>query len=354
MHTRLSLLIVLPLITGQDDKPKQEGTDKQISTALDKGIEYLIKQQKKNGLWGDDEVKKSTHKSDYPASLTSLACMSLLSTKKEDKKTTEAIKKGLEYVIECIQEDGQIYDKGYKPNESHPWGRATSLWFLSEIYKKDKNKDVEKKIKTFLDALLKKRSKDGGWSYMGGSSQSFLTAFTLISILKAKEAGFDVKKELLDDAAKLLKDHRKVGKGVAYTYSKTGKFSGLIGGAARTISVEVALNTAGITGDQDLAKVLELFTKNTKGLDAMIKEEKGCHNGKYEGVGSFYGFFGYFFAAHAAAKLGDKGQKTLEDIQKMFLKLQKEEGFWRDSIDHTGPSYGTALAIMVLNLKPAK
>lgn len=353
MYIRLALLVVLPVVIIQDEKPKQDDLEKQISAAIEKGIDYLLKQQKKNGLWGDDEVKKSTHKSDYPASLTSLACMAL-SLKKDDEKINEAIKKGLEYVIECIQDDGQINDKGYKPNESHPWGRTTSLWFLTEMYKKDKNKDVEKKIKTLLKALEKNQSKDGGWSYMGPASQSFLTAFTVVSIVKTKDAGIEVDKDLLEKGTKLLKDYREVGKGAAYTFQKTGKFSGLIGGAARTIATEVALNMAGITNDEDLLKVLELFTKNTKGLDAMIKKEEGCHNGSYEGVGSFYGFFGYFFAAHAAAKLGDKGKKTLEEIYKKFLGLQKEEGFWRDSKDHTGPSYGTALAIMILNLKPAK
>ena len=106
---------------------------------------------------------------------------------------------------------------------------------------------------------------------------------------------------------------------------------------------------AGSGSRERLVVALDTFFANRERLDKIRDLEKGCHQPPHR-IGTFYCFYDYFYVAIALEYLGgaihDKYRPVLEQH---FLKLQKEEGYWIDSRDHTGESYGTAMGLLILS-----
>ena len=81
-------------------QPEDLSLRNEVERAIDKGTAWLVTQQTPEGYWGDPK---------YPA-LTGLAVSTLLN--KPDDQPTEAIQKGLEFIISNVKTDGGIYGKG--------------------------------------------------------------------------------------------------------------------------------------------------------------------------------------------------------------------------------------------------
>lgn len=75
-----------------------ESVQQEIAAAINRGIDWLLAQQNENGAW-------SNHK--FPA-LTALAVRALIESN-DAKANKEAIDKGLEFIMTCVQPDGGIY-----------------------------------------------------------------------------------------------------------------------------------------------------------------------------------------------------------------------------------------------------
>src|SRR5271157_2419702 len=98
---RYCTALVLGLVLGgwatAADKPEVDA--KALAAARDKGLEWLTKNQAKDGSWGKTHV----------IAVTSFACLSYLSATEEpfDGANSKALHKGLEYLL-AKQKDGMF------------------------------------------------------------------------------------------------------------------------------------------------------------------------------------------------------------------------------------------------------
>lgn len=71
----------------------------EAKAAIDRSLDWLVKHQKKNGSWSDEN---------YPA-LTALSLWAFANSK--HPKREEVINKAVAFILSCVQEDGGIYHK---------------------------------------------------------------------------------------------------------------------------------------------------------------------------------------------------------------------------------------------------
>lgn len=80
----------------------------EVEHAIEKGLDWLAKHQETNGSWSTP---------DYPA-LTALPLMAFESRpgRQPQAAEPEAVKKGYDFVLSCVQSDGGIYNQGKLPS----------------------------------------------------------------------------------------------------------------------------------------------------------------------------------------------------------------------------------------------
>ena len=92
-------------IFAQNDatRLRNESIKREVEHAVSRSVEFLVKQQKEDGRWGEEN---------YPA-LTGLAVQAILGDpSREGIALPDSVEKGLEYIRSKVKLDGGIYGKG--------------------------------------------------------------------------------------------------------------------------------------------------------------------------------------------------------------------------------------------------
>ena len=342
--------------TAEEEPPSPEA----VKESMLRGKKALLSRQHDDGSWGGDEVKnQDSHKSDYPVAISSLAYLALLSTAAEGAEAAKAREKSLRFIFDIINPDGTMKntrDNTPKIHERNVWSQAFSMFVFSRILAaKDVPDETKSQLRTetknMIAALKKTQQKDGGWTYNRAPSDTMLTGTVLMGLTAARGAGIVVPAELIDKSVAFLKKYSAPGAYVAYKGRPVKKRSRkeIRDSAGRSILLELSLIQAGAGSTEHLERAVHTFFRYRERFDKIRDLEKGCHQKPY-GIGTFYIFYGYFYLAHALEELGGDVRKQYRPILvNHFLKLQKKDGHWIDSKDHTGESYGTAMGLLILS-----
>lgn len=339
----------------------QPGTlDPAVTKATERGVAALIKRQHvDDGSWGGDDVKvQSSHKSDYPVAISSLGYLALMSVAPDAPHSIESRSKALRFVLDTI-ENGKMKntrDNTPKVHERNLWSQGFGLLVFGHILRSEKiTEEVATEIRAKSDAMIRALAKtqqpDGGWTYDKGSSESFTTATILLGLLSARDSGIAVPDALILKPMVLIAQQSNPGHYVAYQgipgkRDVKGKVRDSIG---RSVQVELALLAGGSGSREKLKAAVQTFFQYRERLDKVRDLEKGCHQPPYR-IGTFYCFYNYFYLAQALEVLGgDFRDKHYPVLRDHFLALQKPDGYWIDSRDHCGESYGTAMAMLILS-----
>jgi hypothetical protein len=331
-----------------------------VASALERGNKALIaRQHADDGSWGGDDVKvRSSHKSDYPVAISSLAYLALMATAPEDEEALRARERSLQFILDTI-EAGRMKntrDNTPKVHERNVWSQGFSMFVLSRLLERNEvdhgtTEKIRGRLSDMVAALAKTQQADGGWTYDQGPSESFLTSTVLIGLVAAREAGIEVPVSLIDKPRQYLERQSNPGHYVAYQgapkeLKADGKVRDSIG---RSVQLELALLETGKGSIKNLEKAVETYFRHRERVDKVRDLEEGCHQPPHR-IGTFYCFYGYFYLAQALQVVGeDMRNKHLPVLQEHFLRLQKPDGHWIDSRDHCGESYGTAMGLLVLS-----
>ncbi|MFO0849099.1 MAG: prenyltransferase/squalene oxidase repeat-containing protein [Gemmataceae bacterium] len=358
MSRTVATLAVLGLTAGlssaADDPAKPKLSPAEQAAMIDKGLEWLRKNQAADGHW---EVQGGQ----YPTSMTALAGMCLLmeGSTLRDGKYSDNLVKAVNWFMQRSQPNGLLGNPN-NPSESqrYMYGHGFGMLFLASVYGEEEDADRRRKLEQMLKKAVefcgKAQTDRGGWGYLsakegGNFDEGSVTITQLQALRAARNAGIKVPKEIIDKAIKYLRDSTTPRGGVIYSLAHT---NGVATGQERPALTAAAVACA--------------FSAGQYKDDYAMKWIKFCKENIPVGRGRVqHDEYQSYYYAQAVYVLGDDRYGDLFPAEKdkknwvtwsgykeaMFEHLkgqQLADGSW--SSGYIGPVYSTAVNLTILQL----
>jgi len=337
--------------------------------AIRKGFAFLLKTQAADGAWGShdpvvvDSAQLGFGMTDFGChdgvrtACTAICAEALLDYPSRTKEDDEALRRAIRMLLGKTR---LAYDPG---NAFNCWGYAYNLRFLVRLYGRPYGAPYKKKIKAAVPELIaglrKMQAAEGGWAYytsvmMDGSSISFITASIVISLIEARNLGFEVPKGMIDDAARILKTMRLPNNNFMYgTYLKYSVSHHLedlsSGGRTQVCGLALHLFDHSFTRADLIDRSRDYF-RNIGYVEKIGNKRIIPHRDAPQNISGYFLYYGAFHAAAVMTLLGkDAAPGDWDHLADMILRNQEGEGSWWDTICYDyGDKWGTGFAILCL------
>ncbi len=369
MKRRRALGWFLMLVLGSSLAAQARSTE-EISTSIDKGLQFLLTDQNEDGSWGGTGNQTFTssfgNRATYQCwqiGATALSTRALLELG-QTKEELLAADRGIDFLIQ--------HAKIVRPAQwdvDNNWAIIYNLDALSRALQHERYQGSEREEalrvagKTLLAGMAKYQSPNGGWGYYADPgaawrpewATSFMTSVGVLSLLEAKQAGLPVDEKVLRAGVKAIElSHLPNG---AFNYSiqalpshqRLESINNVRGSLGRIQVAHLALWRAGGKVDlKDIEWGLEQFLKHGKFLE-IARNKPIPHEAYYANAAYFY-LFGHYYASQTLRLLpADKQAKFAPYIQAGFLRCAQENGsMWDFWIADSSKPYGTSFGIMGL------
>ena len=340
----------------------------QIREAIEKGVRFLVSSQSPDGSWGTGlktsgfeiySMVPGSHDA-FRVGTTALCVMAL-----REAGEQEAHARGVDYLVKHGEARRDDADKIY-----NVWAHIYTVQALSaELNAAARGGvavvselEMRRAIARHIDLLARYETHIGGWNYYDFSvgtqrpamgPTSFSTAAALVALHEAQQAGVTPPEGMVERAVRRLAEMRLPNG--AYLYDHDRKYAPRAGynlprgSVGRTQSANFALWAWDHPriGEQAAVDGLQLLEAEGKYLN-LGRKRPYPHDSWYSNAPYYY-FFGYYYAARAMERLGERGEPYRDTVLAGVLPFQEEDGSWFDYImwDYHKP-YGTAFALMTL------
>jgi hypothetical protein len=349
------LLIATSGLVAQTLKP--ELISPQVKAAVDKAVGWLIRQQKASGHIVDEKSDSKPKRGDLPshsAAMTSLALMGLASVgHMPDDPTPEgqACGRALRYVVEGIEPD----ENGYlgRSDRSRMYGHGIITLMLAEMIGHAPDEATDKRMHGMLKGAVqlilrsqqvpKSEANRGGWRYEPSSSDSDISVsvWQVMSLRAAKNAGFEVPKEGIDNAVAYIKRSYRVERDSnGNPKSDAAAFSYEPYGGRQTFSTTAAgLLSLQVCGQYETPEVLG-------SANWLLKSPPEINEPWF-----FYGC--YYYAQGMYQRGGDHAATARQKTEQTLIAAQSPDGSWyprNGNEKSAGAVYATSLALLSLSV----
>jgi hypothetical protein len=258
----------------------------------------------------------------------------------------DVVERGLDFVLSCVQEDGYITYAG-----SRMYSHAFATLFLAEIYGMTHRADVAFKLQRAVDFIVKSQNDEGGWRYvpLARESDMSIVVCQVIALRAARNIGLRVPKSTIDRAARYVVDSAVTeDRPRGFTHpayrNEIGTFHYQRDSFSRT---SFALTAAGVTALHGLGIYSnELIRKGIEYLNA----EHARFNLAYARSGHYFFWYGHYYGVQAMYTQGGKDWRDyFTNLRRTLLDVQRPDGSWPND-DGPGPVYGTATAVLILEI----
>ncbi|HEX3601790.1 MAG TPA: prenyltransferase/squalene oxidase repeat-containing protein [Lacipirellulaceae bacterium] len=370
-------LHISPLATeGPKPEPITPPKPEELSTAIERGVKFLLDDQKTDGSWGGPENSKSMNiyapppgaHDAFRTAVTSLVIMALIDAQPrvaESERPTidKAVDRGAAWL------DANLARlKRATPDALYNiWGHAYSLQCLVALHERAHgNAGRQAKLKELAqhqaDMLARYSFVGGGWSYYdllagtqtpSDSSFSFVTATGLIALKQGESIDVTFPDRLTKKAIASLLRQQKPDFSYAYgEYTmRDPRYDERPGGSlGRSQACNLALMLYGdkrVTDDVLKTWLNRLFARN--GWLSMARKRPVPHDSYFQVAGYFY-YYGHWYAAQCIDQLPQGDRPYFQDhLAHIILPLQEKDGSWWDfPLYNYHRQYGTAMAVMTL------
>lgn len=346
----------------------------EIDRAIDRGVQFLLQHQNKNGSWGSARQTKDlnifapvpgAHEA-FRGAVTALCVEALIETGAADRAAAakQALERGEAWLLENLPKLRRadavaIYNV---------WGHAYGIQALAAMHRHGppdpkRQQRIAEVIRGQIELLSRYESVDGGWGYydfrVGAKrpavdSTSFVTATVLVAFHAAKQVGIEIPKPVLDRAVASLKRQQK--EDFSYLYGEYLKWQPMRGinrpggSLGRSQACNLAMRWWGDTNITDTVLVTWLDRLNARnGWLSIGRKRPVPHESWFQVAGYFY-YYGHFYAALCADELKPAlARKYHGELAAILLPLQEKDGSWWDYpfYDYHQP-YGTAFGLLTL------
>jgi len=305
-----------------------EGVNSAAERSIARGLEYLARTQNRDGSWHNMGGYGS-----YPAAMTGLAGMALLSSGSSTTRGPYArnVRLATDYLLRVAQPNGLISSPVLEGQTMY--GHGFSMLFLAEVYGMEEDAARQDRIHRVLERAIRltarAQSAEGGWNYTPDmeSDEGSVTITQVQGLRACRNAGIHVPYDTIRRAVQYLERSQNPDGGIRYRIGW--------GGGSRppiTAAAVAALYNAGEYESPMARKALRYCD--------MAVSASG-RDGHY-----FYTHLYYAQAKYQAG--GNEWNRYYREIRDRLISLQQGDGSWIG--DSVGTTYGTALALTVLQL----
>jgi hypothetical protein len=381
---RLSLLLVVALPALADDAPNlavqsPPAADVTIDEAIRTGVEFLVKNQNKNGSFGKPtsgrtwEIMASVPGGfeAFRSATTSLCWMGLDDVPKKTDASRAAQERALRWLVKNARvkraRGAELYNI---------WALGYGLQALTQAIANKSEGATDEELRAAAAEIVKVlsvyQSPDGGFGYYDFETEayrpswstSFTTATCLYAFHKAEDVGIEVPRRLIEKSREnLLRCRRPDGSylyGTYLQYVPNHPVNQPAGSSLRTQACNLSLFLTGGPVDKEWL---------VRGLEDLVKEHRFAVAGLRRPIPheSFYAVSGYFYLyGHMYASLvldqlpPAERTKYAKHVVMAVLKARQPDGsFWDYPLYGYHKFYGTGYALITLShcaaaLAPAK
>ncbi|BDS07276.1 hypothetical protein NT6N_23160 [Oceaniferula spumae] len=364
---------VKPAEVAAGDAPaKTAAAEVSIEQAINKGADFLVKHQNKNGSWGSARRTKGLnifaplpdgHQAFHTAS-SALALHGLLECGDQRPATLAAIEKGEAWLLSVLP-----LQRSINPMATYNiWAHSYGLRALASLYRhhEDPAKRAEyvRQAKIQVAKLARYEDVNGGWGYLdfeghtakpSGMPTSFTTATAVLGMKDAATTmGFELPPVLMKRslAAMVL---QRTGD-FSYVYSRDHRYrprvpinrpAGSLGRSQACNAACRALGDESVTDEVLLTWLDRLFERN--GWLDMGRKRPIPHEAPAQVAGYFY-FYGHYYAADCIHMLPEKDQGPWKQkLAALMITKQEENGSWWDyPLYDYHYAYGTGYVLAIL------
>jgi len=320
---------------------------------IERGLKYLERTQRYDGSW-----LNAGGWGTYPVVMTSLAGLAMMAggSTPESGPYAKNVSKALNYILNVAESNikpgkKELLITGGGMAGRSMYGHGFGMLFLAECYGMEGQKTSRRglRLKKVLDgavALTAKAQSDlgvankhaGGWIYSpnGRSDEGSVTVTQLQALRACRNVGIKVPKSTIARAVRYLKLCQNSDGGICYSYRNRGGSQPAISAAAVACFYSAGLYDQQTGGAGAEAKMVEKLGKYCK---SHVKVSSG--SGHY--------FYTHLYMAQGMYQRGGKDWRAYyPKIRDKLAGMQLPDGNWNG--DHIGPVYGTAIALLILQL----
>ncbi|MHC4093195.1 MAG: hypothetical protein ACYSVY_23495, partial [Planctomycetota bacterium] len=219
----VALMLALGAQTAAGDDQTGPPTPDQVRLAIERGIDFLLKDQNGDGSWGGqgDSLttwsggvwpNPETHRA-WKVATTGL-CVAALA----EVGTSDAAVAAADRAVKYLVNNANVK----RPSEwdtMNNWAYIYGLQGLATAYGHPRyadsplGADIAAAVPKYLDDLASGQSINGGWGYLEFDrprtrrpqwATSFMTAAAVVAMAEAKQQGFDVDQDVIDRAVRVI------------------------------------------------------------------------------------------------------------------------------------------------------
>lgn len=342
-----------------------------IDAAIKKGVDFLVRNQNKNGSWGTAALKGGVeiytpnpggHEA-YQSAVTALCISALIETAGDRPDAKKAIERGEVWLMDNLPKVRRSSPDVLYNIWSHIYGIQAFVRMHQRLPDPERRKKLETLIREQIDFLVRFESVDKGWGYYDfriGSqrpatdSTSFMTAAALVAFREASDIGIKLPDKLVEGAVDSIQRQRKPD--CSYLYGEYLKYvphheinqPGGSLGRSQACNLALRLWKDETITDKVISTWLDrLFARN--GWLDMGRKKPIPHESHFAVAGYFF-YFGHYYAGLAIMQLPAAERPFYQDhMAALLIRLQAEDGTWWDyPLYNYHQQYGTAFALMTL------
>lgn len=316
-------------LPSQEKAIYPEGVDAEIAAAIHRGLEFLERSQNRDGSW-----RSQGGRGEYPCAMSGLAGIAMLASGSTPTRGEywRAIRRCTEFLMSQQQPNGLI--AAMTEENQSMYGHGFSTTFLAEVFGTEEDErrqqDLHRVLTQAVKLVARAQSAYGGWIYTptSGGDEGSVTVTQMQALRACRNAGIVVPIETVNKAVQYIAKSANPDGSIRYS------LRGSQGGRPPITAAAVAvLYSAGNYDDPIATKALE-YAKRTISVG---------------GQGGGHYFYAHLYLAQALYFEGGRDwAEYYQAMAKSLIRQQSRDGSWNG--DHVGTTYGTAIALIILQL----
>lgn len=311
---------------------RPDGVTPEVERMIAGGVNYLVRTQNRDGSWNNMGGWGS-----YPTAMTALAGTALLmnGSTPTTGPHSRSVRKAADFLVRVAQPNGLIATAAEEGRSMH--GHGFAMLFLAQVYGMEEDRVAQKRLHDVLVRAVRiterSQSRPGGWLYSPSSDgdEGSVTVTQMQGLRACRDAGIQVSPVTVRNAVRYIERSANPDGGIRYMVGMAGESRPPI-----TAAAVATLYNAG-NYDSPLALKCLAFCERT------IATDSGGHN--------MWGHWYYSHLYYAQARYqrgGREWERYYRAISLRLASMQSSDGSWMG--DQVGTSYGTALALIILQL----